>query len=449
MCKDLCLRREEKEKMNDLMQIITLISIWLSQIMSIITLTGAVRFWLKHSKVLVRITPLKRYPKVTIVVPAHNEEVVIEKTATAILDLNYPTDKLEILFYADNCEDKTADVLDKVLAQKQYQGRNAQVIRRTGTGGKAGVLNDALKIAHGEYLGVYDADAMPEENALYFLVRKVLENPERYMAAFGRNKTRNAKQNFLTKCINQEIIVTQRIQHCGIWQLFKIGRIPGTNFIINKQYVESIGGWRNGALTEDTDISFKIMGSGKLIALAYNSEAFQQEPEKLKDYYFQRLRWAKGNYEVVINNFKHIFSRSNWRIKLETFYYSCTFFWFNAAIVLSDIIFLANLIALIVHIWEPNVTLPFTITSSNILLAQILLMNWLLMILLYILQINVAMCTQYGQATTSQIWLSLASYFTYSQLFIVVSIHAVCSVCCDRIFHRDGTKWVKTKRFAD
>ena len=449
MCKDLCLRREEKEKMNDLMQIITLISIWLSQIMSIITLTGAVRFWLKHSKVLVRITPLKRYPKVTIVVPAHNEEVVIEKTATAILDLNYPTDKLEILFYADNCEDKTADVLDGILAQPQYQGRDAQVIRRTGTGGKAGVLNDALKIAHGEYLGVYDADAMPEENALYFLVRKVLENPERYMAAFGRNKTRNAKQNFLTKCINQEIIVTQRIQHCGIWQLFKIGRIPGTNFIINKQYVESIGGWRNGALTEDTDISFKIMGSGKLIALAYNSEAFQQEPEKLKDYYFQRLRWAKGNYEVVINNFKHIFSRSNWRVKLETFYYSCTFFWFNAAIVLSDIIFLANLIALIVHIWEPNVTLPFTITSSNILLAQILLMNWLLMILLYILQINVAMCTQYGQATTSQIWLSLASYFTYSQLFIVVSIHAVCSVCCDRIFHRDGTKWVKTKRFAD
>lgn len=449
MCKDLWLKRGGKEKMNDLMQIITLISIWLSLLMSIITLAGAVLFWLIHSKVLVRITPLKRYPKVTIVVPAHNEELVIEKTATAILDLNYPKDKLEILFYADNCEDKTADVLDKVLAQKQYQGRNAQVIRRTGTGGKAGVLNDALKIAHGEYLGVYDADAMPEENALYFLVRKVLENPERYMAAFGRNKTRNAKQNFLTKCINQEIIVTQRIQHCGIWQLFKIGRIPGTNFIINKQYVESIGGWRNGALTEDTDISFKIMGSGKLIALAYNSEAFQQEPEKLKDYYFQRLRWAKGNYEVVINNFKHIFSRSNWRVKLETFYYSCTFFWFNAAIVLSDIIFLANLIALIVHIWEPNVTLPFTITSSNILLAQILLMNWLLMILLYILQINVAMCTQYGQATTSQIWLSLASYFTYSQLFIVVSIHAVCSVCCDRIFHRDGTKWVKTKRFAD
>ena len=87
-------------------------------------------------------------------------------------------------------------------------------------------------------MGVYDADAMPEKNALYFLVKKVLEDPERHVAVFGRNKTRNAQQNFLTKCINQEIVVTQRIQHCAIWHMFKIGRIPGTNFIINRDFVK-------------------------------------------------------------------------------------------------------------------------------------------------------------------------------------------------------------------
>ncbi len=48
----------------------------------------------------------------------------------------------------------------------------------------------------------------------------------------------------------------------------------------------------NGALTEDTDISFKIMQSG-LIALAYNSEAFQQEPET-KSYYMQRETLARN-----------------------------------------------------------------------------------------------------------------------------------------------------------
>ncbi|KGE72261.1 glycosyltransferase family 2 protein [Limosilactobacillus reuteri] len=435
--------------MIEFVMIMTLISIWSSLLMSSITLGGAVHFWLEHSRKIVDIVPLKRYPVITIVVPAHNEEVVIAQTTQAILELNYPADKIELLIFADNCNDQTAQRARTVLQLPKYEERKAKVIERHGSGGKAGVLNDALKMAHGEYIGVYDADAMPEKNALYFLVRKILENPTRYVAAFGRNKTRNAEQNFLTKCINQEIVVTQRIQHCAIWHLFKIGRIPGTNFIIQSKYVRSIGGWANGALTEDTDISFKIMQSGKLIALAYNSEAFQQEPEHLHDYYYQRLRWAKGNYQVVLKNFKYLFRRSNWRVKLETFYYSCTFFWFNAAIVLSDAIFLANVGFWIVHLFNPQVMIPFTFGGSNILIAQLLLFNWLLMIILYILQITTAAATQFGQATNKQIWLALASYFTYSQLFIIVSIHAVISVALDRLLRRDGTKWVKTKRFAD
>lgn len=431
------------------LMIITLVSIWLSLFMSIFTLGGATDFWLKHSTKVIKITPLARYPMVTIVVPAHNEEVVIAQTTRAILDMNYPADRVELLLFADNCADQTAAEMRRALADPRYRGRNVRVIERTGSGGKAGVLNDALKMAHGDYIGVYDADAMPETNALYFLVKKALENPERYVAVFGRNKTRNAQQNFLTRCINQEIVVTQRIQHCAIWHLFKIGRIPGTNFIIQRQFVQQIGGWRNGALTEDTDISFKIMQSGKLIALAYNSEAFQQEPERLHDYYFQRLRWAKGNYQVVIHNFRHLFDHSNWRVKLETFYYSCTFFWFNAAIVLSDIIFLANVGFLVARFFNPSLVIPFTFGESNILIMQVLLLNWFLMIILYILQISIAMATQFGQATTGQIWLALASYFTYSQLFIVVSIHAVCSVGLDALLGRNGNVWVKTKRFND
>lgn len=433
---------------SQLIMIITLVSIWLSLVWSLVTLSSGVHFWLKHSDFKVDTSPLESYPMVTIVVPAHNEDVVIAQTTRAILDMNYPHDKVELLLFADNCEDTTYQEMLKVKAMPEYATRDITITDRKGTGGKAGVLNDALKMAKGEYICVYDADAMPEKNALYFLVKKVLEDPERHVASFGRNKTRNANQNFLTRCINQEIVVTQRIQHVGMWHMFKIGRIPGTNFIINTEFVKSIGGWRNGALTEDTDISFKIMQSGKLIALAYNSEAFQQEPETVKSYYMQRKRWAKGNYEVVISNFKHLFDKSNWRVKLEVAYYSCVFFWFNAAIILSDIVLLSNVIAIIVHLFVPSVHIPFTFDSNNIYIAQLMLFNWLLMIMLHLLQINIALASQFGQATSKQIWLALISYFTYSQLFIIVSIDAVTSVTLDKLFHRDGTKWVKTKRFA-
>ena len=433
---------------SQMLMIFTLLTIWISLAWGLVILFSAVHFWFKHSDFRVDISLLPYYPKVTIVVPAHNEDVVIAQTAKAILDMNYPHDRVELLLFADNCSDNTYAECLSVQALPEYAGRNLTVIDRTGTGGKAGVLNDALQIATGEYICVYDADAMPEKNALYFLVKEVMKDPERHVASFGRNKTRNANQNFLTRCINQEIVVTQRVHHVGMWHLFKIGRIPGTNFIIQTDFVKSIGGWKNGALTEDTDISFKIMQSGKLIALAYNSEAFQQEPETLKSYYMQRKRWAKGNYEVVLSNFKHLFGRANWRVKLEVFNYSCVFFWFNFAIVLSDLIFLANVLAICLNLFFPDVRIPFAFDADNIYIAQLMLFNWILMIGLYLMQIMIALASQFGQATTKQIWLALAAYFSYAQMFIVVSIDSISSIVMDKVLQRKETKWVKTKRFA-
>lgn len=434
---------------NEIIMMCTLIAIWISLFMALIVVFSATHFWLKQSKKNIKIKPLVRHPKITIVVPAHNEALVIRSTIEAILNLHYPSDKLEMLFYADNCEDDTYEQILSVVNQPQYASKNVTVIDRHGSGGKAGVLNEALAIAHGEYMCVYDADAMPEKYALHFLVEKALEDTERYVAVFGRNKTRNAKQNFLTKCINQEIVVTQRIQHVGLWHLFHIGRIPGTNFIIQTDYVSNLGGWENGALTEDTDISFKIMADNKLIALAVNAEAFQQEPETLATYLKQRKRWAKGNYQVVLKNFRHLFDRTPWRVKLETFYYTCTFFAFNVAIILSDIVFIFNVIAMMIEWINPNFPLPFTFGENNIYLSQILLFNWIIMILLYLIQVNIAMSTQMGQATAQQIWLALASYFTYAQLFIVISVDAIVSLLLDKLLHRDSTIWAKTQRFND
>lgn len=88
---------------SQLIMIITLVSIWLSLIWSLVTLSSGVHFWLKHSDFKVDTSPLESYPMVTIVVPAHNEDVVIAQTTRAILDMNYPHDKVELLLFADNC----------------------------------------------------------------------------------------------------------------------------------------------------------------------------------------------------------------------------------------------------------------------------------------------------------------------------------------------------------
>ena len=74
------------------LMIFTLVSIWISVIWGVVILVSGVHFWLKHSDFKVDKKALPYYPKVTIVVPAHNEDVVIAQTAKAILNLNYPHD---------------------------------------------------------------------------------------------------------------------------------------------------------------------------------------------------------------------------------------------------------------------------------------------------------------------------------------------------------------------
>ena len=76
---------------SQILMIFTLLTIWISLAWGLVILFSAVHFWFKHSDFRVDTSPLPYYPKVTIVVPAHNEDVVIAQTAKAILDMNYLT----------------------------------------------------------------------------------------------------------------------------------------------------------------------------------------------------------------------------------------------------------------------------------------------------------------------------------------------------------------------
>ncbi|ODP29608.1 glycosyltransferase [Paenibacillus sp. PK4536] len=431
--------------MSDAILLISIMSIWIAVFESIVIMWGAIRFMFKQNKIPTVIPEnMDHFPSVTVIVPAHNEEIVIISTVEHILKLNYPPEKVQIIIVADNCSDNTASRLRELKDKPPYRDRDFTIMERTGSGGKSGALNDAMVISKGEWLCVYDADAAPEKNALLFLTQKAMEQPEKYGAVFGRNKARNRSQNFLSGCINLELITIQRVHHTGMWELFGLGTIPGTNFIVRKDLMEEIGGWDPQAITEDTAISFEILTRGKLIALAPQAEAYQQEPELLSVYMKQRERWSKGNYSVVMDNIHHLFDKTSWRIKLHVMYYAASYFWFMIAIIVSDIIFLANIVYQIIELFNPAVISPFQFVGD---VYVYLVIGWALMYYIYVLQINMALATDIGQSNTRNFILSCVSYFTYSQLFLIISVKAFFSITYDRITGRES-KWYKTKRFG-
>ncbi|MFD0617067.1 glycosyltransferase [Paenibacillus sp. GCM10027629] len=421
-----------------------IVSIWIAVFESVVMMYGAIRFIRReHRNPNAIPADMDHFPTVTVMVPAHNEEIVIATTVEHILGLNYPQEKVQIIVIADNCTDDTAGRLQRLKSRPAYQDRNLQIMERVGTGGKSGALNDALKQATGEWICIYDADAAPERNALFFLVQKAMEEPEKYGAVFGRNKARNRNHNFLSSCINLELVTIQRVHHTGLWELFKLGTIPGTNFIVRSALMREIGGWDEDAITEDTAVSFEILTRGQLIALAPKAEAYQQEPEQLSVYMRQRERWAKGNYRVVMDNLHHLFNTSSWRIKLHVLYYAASYFWFMIALIISDIIFVVNIVYQIIGLFNPAVVSPFQFTSDVYIY---LVIAWALMYYIYVLQINLALASDIGQSNTRNFILSCVSYFTYAQLFLVISLKAFYSMVVDRISGRQN-KWYKTQRF--
>lgn len=432
--------------MGDFLLIPAIISIWISVFISILMMIGAQRFIIRQSKKELVIPSIsEQAPKVTVMVPAHNEERVITMTVEHILRMNYPQDKIQLIVIADNCTDNTAKKLYELKNNPDYQSRDFMIMERKGTGGKSGALNDALSHATGEWICIYDADAAPERNALLFLVDKALEDPETYGAVFGRNKARNRAQNFLSKCINLELVTAQRIYHTGMWELFKLGTIPGTNFIIKTELIREIGGWDEDAITEDTAISFDILSRGQLIALAPQAEAYQQEPEDLRVYMKQRERWAKGNYSVVMDHILELFKpSSSWRVKVQVLYYGTSYFWFLLAILVSDVLFVINVVYQVLFLFGMDVVMPFQFSSD---VYVFLMIAWALMYYLYVLQINLALATDYGQSNTRNFVLACISYFTYAQLFLIISLKAFISILLDKVFKRKS-KWYKTERFG-
>ncbi|WP_145044852.1 glycosyltransferase [Paenibacillus xylanexedens] len=431
--------------MADILLLLSIFSIWIAVFESILIMAGAIRFIHKQEKIGVHIpTDMDHYPTITVMVPAHNEGLVIVATVEHILQMNYPEEKVQVIVIADNCTDDTAAKLHAFLSKTRYVHRDVTVLERKGTGGKSGALNDGLELATGEWICIFDADAAPERNSLMFLAQKSLENPEKYGVVYGRNKARNRGQNFLSKCINLELVTAQRVYHTGLWELFKLGTIPGTNYIIKTELIREIGGWDVTAITEDTALSFDILARGQLIALAPQAEAYQQEPEKLSVYMKQRERWAKGNYQVVLDNFLNLFNRTNWRSKVLLLYYAISYFWFMIAIIVSDIIFIVNLVFQIIGLFKPECNAPFQFSGD---VYVYLVIAWALMYYIYVLQINLALASDIGQSNIRNFIYACLSYFTYAQLFILISIKASYSLTMDKIRKRES-KWYKTQRFG-
>src|SRR5712675_3417056 len=111
-------------------------------------------------------TPLDPMPVVTIQLPLYNEMYVADRLIDAVCAIDYPRELLEIQVL-DDSTDETRSIADLAVRRYAAQGIDIKYIHRVDrTGYKAGALEAGLKVARGEFVGIFDADFMPTPDFL-------------------------------------------------------------------------------------------------------------------------------------------------------------------------------------------------------------------------------------------------------------------------------------------
>lgn len=408
--------------------ILALVVIWVMLLYHMFLMLGGYLHFFRYEKVIPdwekKMTNL---PKVSVLIPAHNEAVVIENTLKAMTRLHYPKEQLEVIVINDNSNDDTGAIARNMAKQYPFI-RVVDTVPPYAGKGKSSALNFGFQASTGEYIVVYDADNTPEPEAVYHLVMGLL-NDEKAGAMVGKFRVVNAKKSLLTRFINIETITFQWMAQAGRWFWFKMATIPGTNFAIRRSIIETLGGWDEQALSEDTELSIRVYDLGYYIRFFPAAITWEQEPETWRVWWRQRTRWARGNQYVVTKFLIRFFTLKRKAIVFDLIYFFFTYFLFFFGVILSNVLFIVNLFY-----------------DLNLTIGVVSLILWVLAFLLFVTEVFITLSIEKTEMTTENFFIVILMYFSYSQLWILLVINALF-LEIKRVLLKQEVKWYKTERF--
>ena len=366
------------------------------------------------------------WPGVSILVPAHNEEIVMAGTIESLLHLDYPRDRMEIIVIDDSSSDRTRRVIEHMMATDR-RVKLVAVPPGLGGKGKSHALNLALPHASYELLAVYDADNSPEPMSLRHLVTEMVRD-ERLAAAVGKVRTLNRATNFLTRCINIEFISFQWVVQAGRWRLFGLASLPGTNYVIRREALERAGGWDPTAIADDAELTARLSQEGYRIKFIPYAVTWEPEPQHWGVWLRQRLRWARGGTYVVRKFLPRVGRLRRRDLFLEVMHLVTIYHFFFVILILSDLILVSGFIA------------RFRVgTMENPLMVL-----WALAFALFLLEMAIALAIE-REHTPLNLLVAAVMYFTYCQVWIYVCARAHYL----DVVRQEKLRWEKTVRVPE
>lgn len=268
-----------------------------------------------------------RMKSISVLIPMRNEEQVLSNVLDSLLECDYDRDRLEIIPINDNSTDKTKEMLDEYHEKYEFI---RPLHRDCENRGKPSGLNDAMQLATGEIIIVFDADYRPARDMLKQLAI-AFEDPE-IGAVMGRVIPYNTNKNLLTRLINLERCGGYQVDQQARYNLRTIPQYGGTVGGFRKDLMLEMGGFNPLVLAEDTELTYRLYTKGWKVIYANSAECYEEAPETWEVRGKQIRRWSRGHNQVLFRYlFKTILSPNmNLREKIDglmlLFVYALPFF---------------------------------------------------------------------------------------------------------------------------
>jgi cellulose synthase/poly-beta-1,6-N-acetylglucosamine synthase-like glycosyltransferase len=235
------------------------------------------------------------WPKITILVAAHNEEKVVAHILAALMEVNYPKEKMLVVPVNDRSTDRTREIINRFC--EDYPGRIRAFHRTEGKAGKGAALKDAMELVETEVVLIFDADYIPGVGLIRQLVAPFFD--AEVGGVMGRVVPLNVGANLLTRLLDFERLGGYQVDQQARMNLGLVPQHGGTVGGVRLSALSEIGGWNDNSLSEDTDLTYRLLLAGWKTVYQNRSECYEEVPETWQVRIKQLMRWARGHNQAL------------------------------------------------------------------------------------------------------------------------------------------------------
>lgn len=230
-------------------------------------------------------------PSISIIVPAYNEGVLMERALESLMELEYP--EYEVVVVDDGSKD------DTLARAAKWEGRRGPVEVKVVTkrnGGKASALNAGIAASKHPFILCMDADSFLHPKTL---LRAIEHFGDPSVGAVAGNVKVENRGKIITKLQALEYIEGLNMPRRAQGFVAAVNIVPGPVGMFRREALEEVGGYDTDTFAEDADLTLKLISAGWRVVYEDGAIAWSEAPERWIDLVQQRYRWTRGILQAL------------------------------------------------------------------------------------------------------------------------------------------------------